>query len=214
MMDGIKEESVGFLFNVEVQVDQAAPAEQLAATADAPVVEAPPAGDGLGSGPVDPPAVGGAPGAGGTYGSASPTHEPGGEPPLSGAPTGENAPNEPLPDSAPGPVVAQPETPAIPAPAAAAPPAAPAALLPKELTQPHRPAHVSYSAPSVDGGSGITAPANGDNPVGPRSMINAGEGNVSGQVTGTGPARNGPCPCGSGRKYKKCHGAPGGVAAG
>jgi preprotein translocase subunit SecA len=40
-------------------------------------------------------------------------------------------------------------------------------------------------------------------------MINAGEGDISGQVTGSGPSRNGPCPCGSGRKYKKCHGAPG-----
>ncbi|MGH3806107.1 MAG: SEC-C metal-binding domain-containing protein, partial [Pseudonocardiaceae bacterium] len=23
-----------------------------------------------------------------------------------------------------------------------------------------------------------------------------------------GPARNAPCPCGSGKKYKRCHGAP------
>jgi preprotein translocase subunit SecA len=29
-----------------------------------------------------------------------------------------------------------------------------------------------------------------------------------GQVTGSGPSRNGPCPCGSGKKYKRCHGAP------
>lgn len=28
-----------------------------------------------------------------------------------------------------------------------------------------------------------------------------------GQVTGSSPARNQPCPCGSGRKYKKCCGA-------
>jgi preprotein translocase subunit SecA len=30
-----------------------------------------------------------------------------------------------------------------------------------------------------------------------------------GQVVGSGPSRNGPCPCGSGKKYKRCHGAPG-----
>jgi preprotein translocase subunit SecA len=29
-------------------------------------------------------------------------------------------------------------------------------------------------------------------------------------VSGTsGPSRNAPCPCGSGKKYKRCHGAPG-----
>ncbi len=27
-------------------------------------------------------------------------------------------------------------------------------------------------------------------------------------VGGGGPSRNGPCPCGSGKKYKRCHGAP------
>jgi preprotein translocase subunit SecA len=29
-----------------------------------------------------------------------------------------------------------------------------------------------------------------------------------GQVVGSGPSRNAPCPCGSGKKYKRCHGAP------
>ncbi|MER7474668.1 SEC-C metal-binding domain-containing protein, partial [Micromonospora sp. NPDC000018] len=29
---------------------------------------------------------------------------------------------------------------------------------------------------------------------------------------GNGPSRNAPCPCGSGRKYKRCHGAPNGGA--
>jgi len=29
-----------------------------------------------------------------------------------------------------------------------------------------------------------------------------------GQAVGSGPSRNGPCPCGSGKKYKRCHGAP------
>ena len=30
-----------------------------------------------------------------------------------------------------------------------------------------------------------------------------------GQVVGSSPSRNAPCPCGSGKKYKRCHGAPG-----
>jgi preprotein translocase subunit SecA len=104
-----------------------------------------------------------------------------------------------------------PAAPAAPqaAPAAPAEPAAPHAVLPRELTQPHRPSHVQYSAPSVDGGSSIGAPV--ADPAGPRSMVNAGEGNISGQATGSGPARNAPCPCGSGKKYKKCHGAPPGT---
>jgi preprotein translocase subunit SecA len=29
-----------------------------------------------------------------------------------------------------------------------------------------------------------------------------------GQAVGSGPSRNAPCPCGSGKKYKRCHGAP------
>ena len=29
---------------------------------------------------------------------------------------------------------------------------------------------------------------------------------------GSGPSRNAPCYCGSGKKYKRCHGAPGGAA--
>jgi preprotein translocase subunit SecA len=33
-----------------------------------------------------------------------------------------------------------------------------------------------------------------------------------GQVVGSGPSRNAPCPCGSGKKYKRCHGAPAGAA--
>ncbi|MGV9982383.1 SEC-C metal-binding domain-containing protein, partial [Micromonospora wenchangensis] len=39
--------------------------------------------------------------------------------------------------------------------------------------------------------------------AGPPSVDRAAEG---------GPSRNAPCPCGSGRKYKRCHGAPNGGA--
>ncbi len=59
----------------------------------------------------------------------------------------------------------------------------------------HAPAaNLQYSAPSVDGAGGVerrSEPAAGSNGGG---FANA--------------SRNAPCPCGSGRKYKRCHGAP------
>ncbi len=46
--------------------------------------------------------------------------------------------------------------------------------------------------------------------VGPSSRLAAGERVVAaGQKVGSKPSRNAPCPCGSGKKYKRCHGAPG-----
>ena len=58
------------------------------------------------------------------------------------------------------------------------------------LSQPQRPARLSYSAPTVDG----------EAPVQRRTESGGGE---FGKV-----GRNAPCPCGSGRKYKLCHGDP------
>ena len=73
----------------------------------------------------------------------------------------------------------------------------------KGLGAPQRPANLQYTAPSVDGGSGPVA-------AGPTNAVGANEGSPeAGQAVGHGPARNQPCPCGSGKKYKKCHGAPG-----
>jgi preprotein translocase subunit SecA len=66
--------------------------------------------------------------------------------------------------------------------------------------EPHRPAAgLRYSAPSVDGGAEPEA-----------SYQGAGGGlpGASDEARGGGPARNAPCPCGSGRKYKRCHGDP------
>ncbi|MDT5036710.1 MAG: preprotein translocase subunit SecA [Micromonosporaceae bacterium] len=90
------------------------------------------------------------------------------------------------------------------------------------------PRALQYSAPTIDGeagASGVTieqeserAPALGlggpPQPLrrsGPTSPTAAGARRPS-PVSG-GPARNAPCPCGSGRKYKRCHGAPGGPAS-
>jgi len=119
MMDGIKEESVGFLFNLEVQIEEAPqPAEA------APVIE----------------------------------------------PMARELPSEPQP-------VVEPESP----------------LRIKGFEKPKAPQKLSYSAPTEDGhvevkGKTVT---NADDPY-------------------AGVGRNQACPCGSGKKYKQCHGAPGG----
>ncbi len=71
----------------------------------------------------------------------------------------------------------------------------------KGLERERRPAHLAYSAPSEDasafGGGEEPAPQQG------RTVTNAGD-----EFAGVG--RNALCPCGSGKKYKRCHGAPGG----
>ena len=115
MMDGIKEESVGYLFNLEVQVEAEAPAEEIV----------------------------------------------------------------------PGPALAQ---------AAAATGHEHPAIKAKGLEAPKQPSGLAYSAPSETGDAevrGSTAAAAADDIF-------------------VGVSRNADCPCGSGKKYKKCHGAPGG----
>ncbi|MDP9418500.1 MAG: preprotein translocase subunit SecA [Actinomycetota bacterium] len=111
MMDGIKEESVGYLFNLEVQVDEAAPAAD-----DADAAEPDPA-------------------------------------------AADDHPH----------VVA------------------------KGLDAPTRPAQLEYTAPTVDGEGGVVHSA---------KTVEDGSDGYSGT------ARNSPCPCGSGKKYKRCHGDP------
>src|SRR3954452_19517638 len=123
MMDGIKEESVGFLFNLEVQVEE-----------PEPVVE-----EEFEVGPALAQAV-----------AAS-----SGTQPLSG------------------------DHPAISA---------------KGLDQPKQPQNLSYSAPSEIGAAEVSAT--------PQQTVT--------EDPFAGASRNAECPCGSGKKYKKCHGAPGG----
>ncbi|GIG57211.1 protein translocase subunit SecA [Longispora fulva] len=76
------------------------------------------------------------------------------------------------------------------------------------------PQQLHYSAPTIDGEAGAggvvhheEAPALGLG-VGPASPMAAGAKRPApGQKVGGGPSRNSPCPCGSGKKYKRCHGA-------
>jgi preprotein translocase subunit SecA len=66
----------------------------------------------------------------------------------------------------------------------------------KGLDEPRRaPEQLQYSAPSLD-----ASPKEGG----------AAKAAKTATVTGSKePARNAPCPCGSGKKYKVCHGRPG-----
>jgi preprotein translocase subunit SecA len=142
MLEGIKEESVGYLFNVEVQVE--------------PEPEGMEPGDGTRM-VLDQ------------------------EPPVAvGAPVAP-AVLEQAPEPAP-PV--ERHQPTVNAKGLQAPQARREAL--------------QYSAPTLD--------TSGDD-----AEVHNGQGAAANTttVTGSEPARNAPCPCGSGKKYKKCHGAPG-----
>ncbi|MDM4722620.1 preprotein translocase subunit SecA [Micromonospora sp. WMMA1363] len=156
MMDGIKEETVGFLYNLEVQVEEPEPAADEVELLDKPVeIRA----KGLGRVPQP---------QGLQYSAPTIDGEAGG-----GAVALER------PDEA---------APAVGRPAPAAP-AAPGRTAP---TAPQRPA------------SGLRGPA---------AAAGTARRPAPGQAEGgNGPSRNAPCPCGSGRKYKRCHGAPNGGA--
>ncbi|WP_425558090.1 preprotein translocase subunit SecA [Cryptosporangium japonicum] len=71
---------------------------------------------------------------------------------------------------------------------------------------------LQYSAPAIDGeaGTGGGVAVATDSPLG--SAAGGRKPATPGQKVGAGPSRNAPCPCGSGKKYKRCHGAPGGPA--
>ncbi|HEX7354305.1 MAG TPA: SEC-C domain-containing protein [Mycobacteriales bacterium] len=80
---------------------------------------------------------------------------------------------------------------------------------PNPLARPAQPVNLTYSAPGETGQAERVRSGGGSADAGPgRARARVQEGNAH-QVVGSGPARNAPCPCGSGKKYKKCHGAPG-----
>ncbi len=80
---------------------------------------------------------------------------------------------------------------------------APANVLPPAFRG-TRPADLSYSGPAEDGSAVRSRAAT-------RAAREARGGDGSGgdgTAVGGRPSRNRPCPCGSGRKYKQCHGSP------
>jgi preprotein translocase subunit SecA len=68
-------------------------------------------------------------------------------------------------------------------------------VLGKAFAQPTRPANLQYSAPTVDGEASVDHHAEANPQAGHAASFDD-------------VARNAPCPCGSGRKFKRCHGAP------
>ncbi|MEU8260336.1 preprotein translocase subunit SecA [Micromonospora sp. NPDC048999] len=151
MMDGIKEETVGFLYNLEVQVEEPEPEAEEVQLLEKPVeIHA----KGLNRAPQQQGLQYSAPAVDGEAGR--------------GAPVIERAEQQ-----APALGLGRTEAPERPA-----------------ASTPRR------SAPGMTG----QAVAAGTARRGAPGQVDAGEG----------PSRNAPCPCGSGRKYKRCHGAPNG----
>jgi preprotein translocase subunit SecA len=199
MMEGIKEESVGNLFNLQVQIQEnpiveegeapgslgtAAPGgPAVAASAQATPAVAPAA-------PAAPapatPAQAGSPArrpqvpAQGTAGPAEARATQGG---------GTRAKRDGRTSNASAPAKRDGRTGGAHARPAGAP-ATPPAPIPAGLA-PRRPQRLQYSAPSVDGGTHVET-SQGPGPEDDFARV----------------GRNDPCPCGSGRKYKRCHGDP------
>jgi len=249
MMEAIKEESVGFLFNVEVQVEQAPPAldtSALVATGPGevagevvaePVLSAAPPAPAVAASPAAPaqPAVPAqaapvsqpdAPlsldkGADDVLDAAAPPEDFGPDVPVPAQPEVPAAgiAGSPVPSQAPAAFVEEeslelehPEAPtsvegpdagtALPDahPVAEEHPAAEQApvanVLPEGFGRPERPTELSYTAPAIDG-SAQTTKAKAPAPA------------LDGVVRGSGDqSRNALCSCGSGKKFKRCHGDP------
>jgi preprotein translocase subunit SecA len=91
----------------------------------------------------------------------------------------------------------------------------------------NRPQRLQYTAPTIDGEAGAGAPViqqqsapalglgGGTSPVSANpahtASARAARANGNQAEASNGPSRNAPCYCGSGKKYKRCHGAPGAV---
>jgi preprotein translocase subunit SecA len=86
--------------------------------------------------------------------------------------------------------------------------------------------NLQYTAPAIDGEAGAGAPVierepqqqapalgigNSPVPANPAHLAASRQSSTRQPAgeTSNGPSRNAPCYCGSGKKYKRCHGAPG-----
>ncbi|MGY1693473.1 preprotein translocase subunit SecA [Geodermatophilus sp. SYSU D00814] len=215
MLDGIKEESVGFLFNLEVKTKEQQEAEARAQQAEAEAKALAAAQEGTARVLARQRAAQEAAAREAAAAAAAPAPAP-----ADGAPVeGDGA--APAPAAAPVPVAKPAAKPAArrstgapagrpgvrsggrhaapaddaPSPSASSPSGTGPQLAVKGLDEPRRQENLSYSAPSLD-----------------PSAKESGRAKAAKTATVTGtkePARNAPCPCGSGKKYKACHGAAG-----
>ncbi|SDX48709.1 protein translocase subunit secA [Modestobacter sp. DSM 44400] len=210
MLDGIKEESVGFLFNLEVKSQEQQEAEVQAKQAEAEAAalaaaqagtqrvlarqQAAAAAQAAAAGPAEAPAPVEAP-------VEAPVDAPVDAPaaPVAPAMTSANGNGNGQAPEGSARRTRKPATTAAPtapdeAPAPASTGTGPE-LQVKGLEAPKQAAALTYSAPSLDS----SAKEGG-----------AAKAAKTATVTGTkAPARNAPCPCGSGKKYKQCHGVAG-----
>jgi preprotein translocase subunit SecA len=181
MMDGIKEDTVGSLYNLQVQVQQN------------PIMAENGADGAVPGGPMISLTQAAPPGGGQPLAA-----QPGAAPPVTAAPIATDRP-APQPRHAKQPAERQPaqarRQPARPAAQAAVGASEGETSLPaglaKGLARPQRSANLSYSAPNEDATGTATHSA----------------GSASGESYAN-VGRNAPCPCGSGKKFKQCHGDP------
>ena len=183
MMEGIKEESVGSLFNLQVQtqespiVEEAGPDGAQGTTISARVVPGVAGPSGAAPDGSTPGGTGLAPAQDDQNGRGRSGQQGGGRAGRhrSGSQGRSGAHARPGQDAAPdGPSV-------------------PAGLAAPGLERPQRPGRLEYSAPSEDASGRAEQ----------RAGAKSGNGTDYSKV-----GRNAPCPCGSGRKFKQCHGDP------
>ena len=193
MMEGIKEESVGSLFNLQVQrqdspiVEEAVPGAVPGGAVPGVVLggAAPGGAVASGNGPAQagpvltgPAAGGGSQGGRGRSGQSDSRSRPGRHS-RTGSQARSGDPAQPGAQPGPGPQAPD------------GGPAVPAGLAARGLDRPQRRGRLQYSAPSDDGS-------------GQAQQRTAASGGADYSKVG----RNAPCPCGSGRKFKLCHGDP------
>ena len=195
MLDSLKEESVGFLYNLQVQVvaQDGSPAEgQPAAGGEQPDAVA---SGSTGGRALPPPKTGQKvkrqrPMPELPTQQAAATRTGSSNASSNGSPAKTTATSATDDSSSNVAVAAEPATAG----------AAPAALRAKGLGGEQGARGLSYSGPSEDGGTETRGGRSGGKG---RPKVDTGAATSSKE-----PARNAPCPCGSGKKYKQCHGRP------
>ncbi|WP_106275456.1 preprotein translocase subunit SecA [Geodermatophilus tzadiensis] len=217
MLDGIKEESVGFLFNLEVKTKEQQEAEARAQQAEAEAKALAAAQEGTArvlarqaaaakaaeaaaapavpaTAPAAPAEAPAPPADGDGAAPVAPAAAPVSVTKPAAKPAARRSTGAPA-NRPGGRHAARNAAPAAPAEEAPSPSGTGPQLAVKGLDEPRHTEDLSYSAPSLDASPKESGPAKAAKTA---------------TVTGTKePARNAPCPCGSGKKYKVCHGAAG-----